>query len=158
VIAVLLGLSIFAPPAQLPAAHGWHVGGARTAVGCPGCVQTDSWAATVPYRDGPNDFPQRTMAVLPSRGIIIKVSRSREPAPPSWMLRRHPLKIGRSAIHSNFEGNTTHGRVSVWLGSTWRAGSLVSVYVYFGSPTPSRATVARAQAELDATKLVPWTR
>ena len=85
-----------------------------------------------PTAMAPMTSPNGTMKALPSNGIIIKVSRSWEPSPPSWMLHRHPLQIKRSAIHSNFEGNTTHGRVSTWLGSTWRAGSYVGVYVYFG--------------------------
>jgi hypothetical protein len=62
----------------------------------------------------------------------------------------------RSTIHSNFEGNPTHGRVSVWMGSTWRAGSWVSVYIYFGSPKPSQAAVSRAQAELDTMRVSAW--
>jgi len=32
----------------------------------------------------------------------------------------------------------------------------MSVYVFFGSPVPTEATVARAQAELDAVRLPAW--
>jgi hypothetical protein len=131
-IALLLALSIVAPPAQLRTGGGWHVGAARLPdAGCARCLQTESWASTIPYRDQPNDFPERTMKLLPPAGVIIKVSRSWQPSEPAWALRVHPLRILRSTIHSNFEGNPTHGRVSVWMGSTWRAGSWVSVYIYF---------------------------
>jgi len=157
VLAAVVALSLLAPPATLPAGPGWHVGSARvSAAGCARCVQTESWAATVAYRDGPNEFPHRTMAILPRDGIIVDVSRSWQPSSPAWMLERHPLRIIRSAIHADFEGNTTHGRVSLWLGSTWRAGSFVSVYVYFGSPEPAPAVVARAQAELDSARYGIW--
>jgi hypothetical protein len=42
------------------------------------------------------------------------------------------------------------------MGSTWRAGSWVSVYIYFGSPKPSQAAVSRAQAELDTMRVSAW--
>ena len=56
-----------------------------------------------------------------------------------------------------FEGNPTHGRVSEWITSTWRNGSLVQVYVFFGSPVPTASTVARAQRELRGTRFATWT-
>jgi hypothetical protein len=66
-----------------------------------------------------------------------------------------PLRIARSAVGS-FEGNTTRGRVSRWLGTTWRAGSFVSVWVLFGRPTPTAAQIRKAQNELDHSVLAPW--
>lgn len=156
---IVLALAFAAPPAQLPRTVGWHVGAARVATpGCARCVQTASWASTIPYRDRPIDFPQRTITVLPARGIVIWLMRSWQPAPPAWMLRRYPLRIRRSAIRENFEGNPTNGRVSQWLASTWRGGSFVTVYAFFGSPTPSAAAVRHAQAELDGMRLAPWRR
>ena len=146
-----------APPAALPPLSGWHVGSARIASGsCPRCVQVDSWGATVRYRDAPNDFPHKTMATLGQSDVIIQVSRSWEPSPPHWVFAKRPLHIQRSAIHANFEGNTTHGRVSLWSSGTWRNGSFVQVYVFFGSPTPTASVVARAQRELDRTQFPTW--
>lgn len=55
-----------------------------------------------------------------------------------------------------FEGNTSHGRVSLWNVSTWRAGSYVTVWVLFGSANPSHAAIARAQAELDGVQFAGW--
>lgn len=56
----------------------------------------------------------------------------------------------------SFEGNTTRGRVSLWARTTWRNGSFVQVYVFFGSPRPSGAAIERAQLELDATRFPQW--
>jgi hypothetical protein len=143
--------------AQLPQESGWNGGSTRIYnKSCPRCVQFDSWAATVPYRDAANDFPQKTMAILGPQDLIVLVSRAWQPAEPAWALERHPLRIAPSQVHANFEGNTTHGRVSVWLGTTWRRGSSVSVYVYFGSSQPSAQAIARAQHELDRTTFAPW--
>lgn len=157
-LAVLLAALAIAPPAAFPHARGWHVGAARIrSTGCTRCVQVDSWASTVRYRDPPNDVPQRTMTALGPRDSILFVLRSWQPAPPRWTLERHPLRIERSAIHAGFEGNPTKGRVSMWAGTTWRGGSFVQVYAYFGSPQPSVATDARTQRELDAARFPRWT-
>ena len=150
-------LPVTAPPARLPAA-GWHVGAVRlAAAGCAGCVQTESWAATVTYRDPANQLPpHRTMAALPANGVIVHVTRSWEPSPPAWVHRVHPLRIAARTTTASFEGNTTHGRVSSWVGSTWRAGSYVGVWVLFGRPVPTAAQRRAAQAELDHTIFAPW--
>lgn len=156
-LAALLASIMIAPPAELPHAAGWHVAAQRVpAAGCPRCVQTFSRASTVPYRDAANDFPQRTMPTLGPHDVIVQVTRSWEPSPPNWIHERHPLRIVRAQIHANFEGNPTNGRVSMWGRATWRSGSFVSVYVYFGAPRPTAATVARAQRELDGTRYAPW--
>jgi len=147
-----------APPAKLPPSPGWHVGSTRLEyAGCARCVQTESWASTIPYRDPPNQLPpHQTMAVLPRTGIVVHVTRAWEPSPRAWMLRQRPLRVHRAEIHTNFEGNTSGGRVSLLSISTWQAGSYVTVWILFGSPSPSRTTVARAQAELDRVQLAPW--
>jgi hypothetical protein len=148
-------LPVTAPPARLSAA-GWHVGSAR-APACGGCVQTESWASTIPYRDPADQLPpHRTMATLPRDGVIVHVTRSWEPSPPPWVREVHPLRITTRATTASFEGNTTRGRVSRWLGSTWRAGSSVSVWVLFGRPAPTASQIRNAQSELDRTVFAPW--
>ncbi len=97
------------------------------------------------------------MATLGPDDVILEITRSWEPAPPKWEFERHPLRIVRSQIHAGFEGNPTHGRVSEWITSTWRNGSLVQVYAFFGAPVPMAATVARTQRELDGTQFATWT-
>jgi hypothetical protein len=151
-------LPVTAPPARLPAAGGWRVGSTRvSSAGCAGCVQTESWAATVAYRDAPGQLPpHRTMAALTSGGVIVHVTRSWEPSPPAWVHESHPLGITRRAVTASFEGNTTRGRVSLWTGATWRAGSFVSVWVLFGRPAPSAAQIRAAQTELDRTVFAAW--
>lgn len=155
-IAVLLA-GVAAPPARLPAGAGWHVGAARlAAAGCPRCVQTESWASSVPYADPPNQLPPwRTLAALPRDGVLVHVTRAWEPSPPRWIHRRRALRIDRSAIHANFEGNAG-GRVALWSSSTWRAGSYVSAWVFFGRPVPTTAQVGHAQGELDGTSFPAW--
>jgi|SRR5581483_1814590 len=157
-VATVAALALAAPPAALPRGRGFRVGAARVAApGCPRCVQTESWASTVRYRDPPNQLPpHRTMAALPRDGLIVHVTRAWEPHAPAWMRTRRPLRIVRAAIHASFEGNTTRGRVSLWAASTWRAGSYVTVWVLFGTPAPTAAAVARAQRELDTTRFPRW--
>jgi len=146
-----------APPAGVPHQPGWYVGEARVATpGCVRCVQSASWASTIPYLDKPGDFPQRTMTALGPKGAIVFVTRSWQPSRPRWMLQRHPLRIVSTLIHAGFEGNPTHDRVSEWLASSWRAGSFVSVYVFFGSPTPLARDTARAERELAGTTFPTW--
>src|SRR5579862_3403504 len=51
-----------AQPAQIPHQAGWYVGSSRVeTTGCSRCVQTATWASTVPYLDKSGDFPQRTI-------------------------------------------------------------------------------------------------
>ena len=153
---VIVGASI-APPARLPERGAWSVGSARLpTAGCARCIQTESWASTTPYADPPNQLPPwHTLARLQRHGILVHLTRSWEPSPPAWVFRKRPLTIVRSAIHANFEGNAD-ARVSLWSASTWRAGSYVTAWVFFGAPVPSAADVARAQAELDGTRFPTW--
>jgi hypothetical protein len=96
------------------------------------------------------------MAAMRKDDIVVQVTRSWEPDPPSWVHDRRPLRILPSEVHANFEGNTTHARVSLWSSATWRAGSFVMVMVLFGSPDPTAAEIARAQRELDAALYPRW--
>jgi hypothetical protein len=151
-------LPLTASPAQLRSGNGWLVGTARiTNPGCAGCVQTESWASTIRYRDPPNQLPpHRTMAAMHAHDIVVHVTRAWEPSPPLWTLHRRPLRIDRPQITASFEGNTTRGRVSLWEATTWRAGSFVSVWVLFGTAVPTAADMVRAQTELNAAVFAPW--
>jgi hypothetical protein len=157
-VAAVVAAVLVAPAAVFPHAAGWNGGAAPIPTsGCTGCVQVDSWAATVPYRDAPNEVPWKTAAALGRDDVAILLIRSWQPSRPWWMSERHSLRIRRPQIHSNFEGNVQQGNVSMWGGYTWRNGSAVQVYVYFGSPRPDRAAVRRAQRELDVTRFPRWT-
>lgn len=148
-----------ARPAGLPRQPGWYVGQARVfPAGCSQCVQTGSWASTIPYLDRNGDFPQRTIPALGPHDVIVWVTRSWQPSAPKWMLARGSLRVLPGRIHANFEGNPTNGRVSEWFASTWRGGSFDSAYVFFGSPHPSRADVERAERELAKATFPQWSR
>jgi len=96
------------------------------------------------------------MAALGKDDLIIQLIRSWEPSPPRWEFTKRPLHIRSDQIGANFEGNTTHGRVSRWASATWRNGSFVQVYLFFGSPQPTVSDIARAQHELDGTRFPDW--
>jgi len=87
--------------------------------------------------------------------VLVHITRAWEPSPPRWIHRRRPLVIDRHAIFANFEGNAA-ARVSLWSTSTWRAGSYVTAWVFFGAPQPTRGDVERAQAVLDTTLFPMW--
>jgi hypothetical protein len=143
----------------MPRGAGWQVGSVRlegAASGCARCVQTESWASSVRYLDPPNQIPPwRTLARLQRHALLVHITRGWEPSPPRWIHRRRPLIIDRNAIFANFEGNSA-GRASRWSTSTWRAGSYVTAWVFFGAPQPSAADVARAQGVLDRTVFPLW--
>jgi hypothetical protein len=146
-------------PAEMPHQAGWYVGASRVATpGCKDCVQLASWASTVPYLDQPGDFPQHTMVTLGRDDVIVWMTRSWQPVTTAlrWMLKRHSLRIVPGIIRAGFEGNPAPSRVSEWGSATWRSGSFVSVYVFFGSPKPTVATIGRAQSEITRARFPPW--
>jgi hypothetical protein len=150
-----------AAPAELPRQPLWFVGQAPVPqAGCSRCVQTASWASTIPYEDSPNDFPVQTMLALGPHDAIVMITRGWQPqagqGPLRWMRTRRPLRIVRSQIHSGFEGNPTRDHVSQWETATWRNGSFVTVYVFFGSPHPPPSDVANAERELAGTRFPTW--
>ena len=139
-IAALLASLVIAPPAALPRSHaGWHVGTARIAnASCPRCIQTDSWASTIRYRDAPNDFPQRTMAKLGPRDLIV---------PGDTFLGAFAASAGNStarlsasaALRSRRASRATRPTDASHAGASPHGGTapLSRVYVLFGSPVPT---------------------
>jgi hypothetical protein len=141
-------------PARFLARRGWHVGtGGRAAVRAEG-EQTTSWAATVPWRDGPNELPpHRTLARLPRDGIAIFLGLfrdSREPRQSPW----NSLRIDRRELSGGFEGLPP--RFGLYRATVQHGTYVLDLWVFFGTTRPSSATVARAQAELDAVRLPVW--
>jgi hypothetical protein len=141
-------------PIRFPPRPGWRAG--STAVhACPGvapqrCRFAPSWAATVPHLDCANCLPHRTVERLPPDGIVIHVSIGLE-QPRRLQGLPWPPKIDPAAIAAPFEG--LPGRIGVFQASN-RAGPFdVGVMIFFGRPHPTRAQVARAQAELSAARL-----
>lgn len=141
-------------PARFPARPGWHVGtGGRAAVRAEG-EQTTSWAATVPWRDGPMELPpHRTLARLPRDGVAIFVSLfrdSRRLTQRPW----HSLRIDGRQTSGGFEGLPS--RFGLYRADVPRGRYVVDLWVFFGTIHPPPAVVARAQAELDAVRLPVW--
>jgi hypothetical protein len=140
------------PPARFPATAGWFVGARGGKLLAEG-GQTETWAATVPYRDPPLQIPPtRTLRRLGPDGAIVWVSLSRDSA-----LRMGPLnslRIRRRLVSSSLEG-LPRG-VGLFRATANRPGYDVDVWVFFKRARPKQATIARAQAELDRLRLPIW--
>ena len=143
-------------PVRFRAAAGWHTG-STSAAQADAVNQVQSWAATVPWADGPYELPpHRTLARLGPHGVAIAVTAWRDDrSPPARAPAGPPFRIALRQCGS-FEG------VPSQLVCTFHGGRAreydVDVWVAFGREHPSRADRARAQAELDRLKLPPWPR
>jgi hypothetical protein len=139
-------------PARFPAEPGWFVGARGGKLLAQG-GQTETWAATVPYRDPPLQYsPDRTLRRLAPDGIIIWVSLSRDSA-----VRLRPsnsLHIRRSLISNNFEG-LPRG-IGLYRAVVRRPAYDIDLWVFFKSVRPSSRVIALAQAELDRLRLPAW--
>lgn len=140
------------PPARFPMEPGWFVGARGGKLLAEG-GQTETWAATVPYRDPPLQIPpHRTLRRLAPDGIILWVSLSRDSA-----LRQRPfnsLRIRRRLISNNFEG-LPRG-IGLYRAVVRRPPYDVGLWVFFKSVRPAPRTIARAQTELDRLRLPAW--
>ncbi|MBA3735265.1 MAG: hypothetical protein H0W90_08715 [Actinobacteria bacterium] len=140
------------PPARLPAQPGWFVGARGGKLLAEG-GQTETWAATVPYRDTPTQIPPiHTLNRLPRDGVIIWVSLSRDSA-----LRIRPvnsLRIRARLIGNNFEGLPPN--IGVYGASVRKTGYDLDLRVFFKTVHPSANLIARAQAELNRLRLPVW--
>jgi hypothetical protein len=144
-------------PALFAAHGGWHTGHDRVHA-CPGvsasrCVSVESWAATVPWRDCGGCLPHRTIASLPPNGIALQVfvavehplvAKRRIAWPPT--IRARDVVAGGEGIASRY------GVFQLFA----RAGAReVYVWAFFGRAHPTRAQLARANAELATARLRP---
>jgi hypothetical protein len=146
----LLALLLVVSPPHFRHAPGWHVGSrpAHSCLGVPAtrCVQASGWASTVRYRDCPDCVaPHRTLAHLPAGGIVIQLVDARERpariAPGKW-----PVRIRRSEVGAGGEG--VPRRFGAVQRAVRSAGVEHLLYVWFGRAHPTRAQLARANAEL----------
>jgi hypothetical protein len=140
------------PPARLPAERGWFVGARGGTLLAEG-GQTETWAATVRYRDPPLQLPPvRTLRRLAPDGVIIWVSLSRDSA-----VRLRPsnsLHISRRLISSNFEGLPPG--IGLYRATVRRPAYDIDLWVFFKSVHPAPRVIAKAQAELDRPRLPEW--
>jgi hypothetical protein len=143
-------------PATFAAAPGWYTGTSGPAEVEPEGEQTTSWAATVPYRDPPDQFPpHKTLAVLPPDGIAIVVWLSRSPGSGSELPGGElPFELA-DAQRGSFEG-VPADRATYRIGANVRGGVEVTIWIFFGRPDPRDEQLDRAQAELDRLRLPDW--
>jgi hypothetical protein len=147
----LLALLLVVSPPHFGAAPGWHVG-SRPAHTCSGvtasrCVQASGWASTVRYRDCPDCTPpHKTLAHLPSNGMVIQLSNARE-RPARAPVGPWPVRIRRkSLIGGGGEGIPRDVSYAQWF--VRRGGVEHYLWVWFGRPHPTRRQLARANAKL----------
>jgi hypothetical protein len=144
-------------PATFAAAPGWYTGTSGAAPIEADGQQTSTWAATIPYRDEPFQFPpSRTLERLPKDGVIILTDLfgPNNGAGTSAPFHLPPLprhldpNFSFEGLPSNVGGYGAGGRVDDEY--------QVSLTVLFDERNPSAFTIARAQAELDRLRLPDW--
>jgi hypothetical protein len=141
--------------ATFAAAPGWHTGTSGPAEVEPGGTQTTSWASTVPYGDGPYDFPpHETLAALSPDDIAIVAWLSRGRGSCSELAPGRPPFDLADAQEGSFEGvppeRATY-RIAAHL-----SGFDVTLWIFFGRAEPSDEQLDRAQAELEHLRLPDW--
>jgi hypothetical protein len=143
-------------PATFASAPGWYTGTSGPADIEPEGEQTTSWAATVPYRDPPDQFPpHETLAALPPDGIAIVVWLSRSPGSGGELPVEEPPFQLADAERGSFAG-VPADRATYRIGASMRGGADVTIWIFFGRPDPSDKQLDRAQAELDSLRLPDW--
>jgi hypothetical protein len=146
-------------PARFEPADGWQTGSSGPRPEGAEGDWTTTWAATVPYRDAWNAFPQRTLESLPRDGVLIWVSLSRFADPAGaragFPVRPRPYRIDDFDVLTGWEGQVRDlPEYRLWTRVQGQYD--VDLRVYFGRPAPSAAMVASAQAALDRLHLPDW--
>ena len=142
------------PPARFAARPRWHVATSRAGRLLAQGGQTETAAATFPLGQHPFDVPPYRVTRLPADGIVIVLTLSR--SYPPWIGGRShgSFHIDPRHVSTSFEGMPS--TVSMYQAFTKSAAYDRSLYVFFGRPHPTRAQVARAQAELDSVRYPAW--
>jgi len=146
-------------PATFGSANGWQTGTNGTVDVQPDGQHTWTWAATVPYRDEPFQFPpSRTLEHLPPDGIVIDVQLD-GPDPhvgEGGQVARLPFKVG-DADPGSFEGMPPQFPLYSLGGRAPGQRYSVEVSVTFGRQHPTADQLAAADAELARLQLPDWT-
>ena len=146
-------------PAMFAPARGWHAGDSGPFERRPWGEQTQSWAATIPYADGPLQLPPRkTIERLPEDGILVWVGLSRawDPSAPRERVpvRELPYRLAEFTRHDDWEGQVRD--VPEYELVTRVPGRYdVNVRIYFGRE-PTAEMRAAAEAALERLRLPDW--
>jgi hypothetical protein len=146
-------------PARFEPADGWHTGSSGPRPEGAEGDWTTTWAATIPYRDSWNAFPQRTLESLPRDGVLVWVSLSRFAEPTGrragFPVRPRRYRLDDFDVLPGWEGQVRDlPEYRLWTRVDGQYD--VDLRVYFGRPRPTRETLARAQEELDRLDLPEW--
>jgi hypothetical protein len=135
--------------------RGWHV----VATGImTGPIGRSASVANVAFSraDVGSSAPVKTVAALPKRGVLLwaQFEATGHPAfDRGFPSRRLPLRLDEAAVSGTPEGFATAGKVLHLLARAH--GYDIFIYVFFGSPKPSTATLAGADTELGKLSLTP---
>jgi hypothetical protein len=154
-----------AQPVRFPERRGWHTTSADATPRYAYGESAQSAAATIPYRDGPNELPPaRTLEALPPDGIVVWVSLTRDSHfEPSRLDRNDTYRPRRPPPYriSDFE------RFYPWQGqirnipdyrlwAAWGERYLVDLRVFFGREHPTEAMLAEADAVVRGLRFPDW--
>ena len=148
-------------PARFPDRPGWHTGTNGRSERYPQGEYTVSWAATVPYGDEPLQFPpHRTLAALPSDGIVIHLTLSRDarfpPRPPSSPGEPQARPPGGMAdLRPGSIPGDPQG-IGVYNLAVYVGRYQMSLYVLFAREQPTAAMRAEADAMVAGLRLPDW--
>lgn len=142
-------------PVQFAPATGWHLL-TGTVHACPGvraarCSQVTSQASTTRWRDCVECLPHRTLAAMPRNGIAIQITVAIEHPPRAAHTFAWPPHVSRTKIHLGFEG--LPGRIGVYQDLSRIGMREVSLFVFFGRPSPTARQIRRANTELRHARL-----
>jgi hypothetical protein len=127
---------------------GWHVLPVGSMTGPIGRSES---AANVRFSKGDvgSSAPVKTVAALPKRGVLIWAqfqATGRPTTDRGFPLRRLPLRLNEASVSATPEMFASPGKV-LHLDARAR-GYDIFIYIFFGSPKPSAATRAAANAQL----------
>jgi hypothetical protein len=145
--------------AHFPQAPGWRTRISAPSADVPTCGrQRVSWAATVPFSDGPRQLPPHTMIeALPPDGIIMAVVQyvdtcRRLRGIPT---RRPPLQLA-DATRSGFPGPRGDELPLYRIRGRFAGRYDLDVWVFYGRRHPTKAQLAAAQRMLSGVRWPAW--
>jgi hypothetical protein len=145
--------------AHFPQAPGWRTRISEPSADIPACgKQRISWAATVPFLDGPRQLPPHEMIeALPPDGIIMAVSQYVDTCRQLKGIRtlRPPLDLAM-ATRSGFPGPRGDELPLYRILGRFAGRYDLDAWVFYGRRHPTQAQRAAAQRELRRVRWPAW--